>query len=390
MLHPDHLLENAERTTSLHDWGGQEYFEDEFRALLNAMVYSLQHEAALTDQGQRGAEFRLTAALEARLGFIADRSRSPEITHERIVRPMFILGLPRSGSTFLHSLMAQDPANRTPLTWEMMLPSPPPTAADQRNDPRIKRAEAIITAMGLQDPAILDLHPFGARQPEECHLMMEIMLLGDNLPACWRMPTFNKLRVAIDPMLGYRTHSMVLQNLQYRHQGERVLLKNPGHVFYLSSLLSTYPDALLVQTHRDPAKVIPSVAALLVAMRKASSRDVAPAGKIAVGNLRAFAEGLTKAIEFRQRPGMNERFCDVHFRKLIAEPMGTVEHVYAHFGIELRSEARRAMQLWLDDPANRSPKGRHTLAACGLDETAIDRAFGDYMAHYGVARERAS
>lgn len=387
-LHVEQLLENAERITGLRDWGGDEYFEREFRELLAAMVHSLEHEAALTEQGHRGAELRLEAALEARLGFIADRSRSPEIKRQQIVRPMFILGLPRSGSTFLHSLMAQDPANRVPLTWEMMFPSPPPTAADQRNDPRIARAEAIITAMGLQSPEILALHPFGACRPEECHLMMEIMLLGDNLPACWRMPTFNKQRAATDLALGYRTHRMVLQNLQYRHHGERVLLKNPGHIFYLSTLLSVYPDALLVQTHRDPAKVIPSVAALLVMMRKASSDSAPPPDKIAVGNLRAFAEGLMKAIEFRKQSRMSERFCDVHFRQLVSDPIGTVERVYAHFDLALSSEARHAMQVWLRDPANHTPKGRHVLSEYGLDDTMIDNAFGAYMDHYGVARER--
>lgn len=389
-LDPEHLLAEAERITGLRDWGGEEYFEREFRALLAAMVHSLEHESVLTEQGHRGAGLRIAAALEARLGFIADRARWPEIKREQIVRPMFILGLPRSGSTFLHSLMAQDPANRVPLTWEMMLPSPPPTPADQRSDPRIARAESIITAMGLQSPHILALHPFGARRPEECHLMMEIMLLGDNLPACWRMPTFNRHRAATNPLLGYRTHRMVLQNLQYRYRAQRVLLKNPGHIFYLSELLSVYPDALLVQTHRDPVKVIPSVAALLVEMRKASSNDAPPPDKIAAGNLRAFADGLMKTIEFRRRPGSRERFCDVHFRELIADPIGAVERVYAHFDIGLSDDARRAMQRWLDDPANHTPKGRHTLDDYGLTEAAIDEAFGDYMTHYGVARERGS
>jgi hypothetical protein len=382
------LIQHAESVTGLHDWGAEEYFEKEFRALLMAMLHSLEHESALTERGRRGAQLRLRAALEARLRFIADRSRSPQIKSESIARPMFILGLPRSGSTFLHSLMAQDPANRAPLTWEMMLPSPPPEASEPLEPTRVARSESILSAMGLLNPDILALHRFGARQPEECHLMMEIMLLGDNLPACWRMPTFNKQRAATDLLLGYQTHRMVLQNLQFRHRRERLLLKNPGHVFYLPLLLSVYPDAMLVLTHRDPAKVIPSVAALLVAMRKASSDDSPPPDKIAMGNLRAFADGLTRTIEFRRQPGMNERFFDVQFRELVAEPIATVERIYRHFGIEMRNDARRAMRAWLDDPANHSPRGRHALSDYGLDEAAIDQAFGPYMTHYAVARER--
>src|SRR5579864_4866544 len=116
----DDLIQQAESVTGLRDWGGEQYFDREFRELLKAMLYSLEHESALTDQGRRGAELRLAAALEARLKLIGDRARCPQITREQIVRPMFILGLPRSGSTFLHNLMAQDPANRVPQTWEMM------------------------------------------------------------------------------------------------------------------------------------------------------------------------------------------------------------------------------------------------------------------------------
>src|SRR5579859_899715 len=108
----EQLIEDAETEAGLRDWGGVEYFEREFRELLKAMLYSLEHESALTEQGRRGAELRLAAALEARLKFIGDRVRWPEIRNEQIVRPMFILGLPRSGSTFLHNLMAQDSTNR--------------------------------------------------------------------------------------------------------------------------------------------------------------------------------------------------------------------------------------------------------------------------------------
>jgi Sulfotransferase family len=383
------LLAAAERLTGLDDWGGTEYFAEEFRALLDAMAYSLEHESALTEQGRRGAELRLAMALEARLRFIHDRKRWPEIRREDIVKPMFITGLPRSGSTFLHTLMSQDLGNRVPLTWEMILPSPPPARTDRAGDPRAARVEQLLKEMGLQTPQIVALHPFGAELPEEDHLMTEIMLLGDNLPALWRMPSFNRQRAALDPAIRFRTHRMVLQNLQARFRAERVLLKNPGHIFQLEALLAEYPDAQIVQTHRDPAKVIPSVAALLVMMRRNSSHDVAPAEKIAEGNLRAFADGLLKAIQFRQRPGIEERFCDVHFRELVTDPIGTAERIYAHFGMGLTDGARRAMRAWLADPASRTSKGRHQLAEYGLDDAAIDRAFGEYLEHYRVVRERA-
>lgn len=382
-------LANAERATGLSDWGGAPYFATEFSALLDALVDSLEREAALHAQGERGAQARLAALLEARLGFINDRKRWPDIAAEQISQPLIILGLPRSGSTFLQTLLSHDPANRVPLTWEMALPSPPPEANSAVEDPRIARMNGILNAMQLRTPEILALHPFGACVPDEDHLMTEIVLLGDNLPALWRMPTYNRLRAAMDPSVAFHTLKMVLQNLQFRDRRERIVLKNPGYVLRLPQLLAAFPDARLIQTHRDPAKVMPSVAALVQMMRRAASDTVAPIEKIARGNLDAFAAGVKHAIAYREQAGLNSRIFDVHFRALIADPMGTVARLYAHFGLPLTDRACETMQRWLNDPASRSPRGQHTLAGCGLDESMIDAAFGDYMTRYQVMRERA-
>jgi hypothetical protein len=387
-LNAQKLLAGAEQATGLADWGGDAYFEDAFRRLYEAMVSSLNDEANLHEQGIRGAQLRLQAMAEARLRFIADRRRWTAIELEPIVRPVFILGLPRAGSTFLHSLMSRDPANRNPQTWEMMFPSPPPQPESYENDPRIDRAQSILRAMGLEDPSVTSLHPFGARQPEECHLLMELMGLGDNLPGLWRMPSFNKVRNAIDLRLGYRLHRMALQNLQHRYRGERWVLKNPGHVFYLDHLLAVYPDACLVQTHRDPAKVIPSITALLVAMRRANSNAAIDAARIAEGNLRAFAAGLDKSIAFRRQPGMDAHFHDVHFRDLISDPIDTVRKIYARFALPLSDQAVEAMQHWLTADASHAAKAKFTLAQFGVSESRIDEAFAAYMTRYGIEFER--
>lgn len=386
----DRLLVQAETATGLSDWGGDDYFEDAFRELYGAMSYSVVNEARLHEQGLRGARLRLQAMAEARLQFIDDRKRWPDIGAEAIVKPIFILGLPRAGSTFLHSLMGQDPANRSPQTWEMMLPSPPPQRNDYDGDPRIARAESILRAMGLERPEVTVLHPFGARQPDECHLLMELMALGDNLPALWRMPAFNKVRAGIDLRLGYRLHRMALQNLQHRYRGERWVLKNPGHVFYLEHLLAVYPDARIIQTHRDPAKVIPSVTALLLAMRQANSHEAFAAERIALGNLRAFAAGLEKAIEFRHRPGMEEHFHDVDFRRLIADPMATVREIYLRFELPLRADSEARMRGWLASNDSHQAKSKFTLRQYGLDEAGVHRQFAAYMTHYGIRPEAAA
>jgi hypothetical protein len=388
LLDASGLLADAEHATGFTDWGGKATFEDSFRRLFASMVDSINKEARLTPSGVCGAERRLRAMAESRLRFVNDRQKWPAISNECILRPIFILGLPRSGSTFLHSLMAQDPANRHPRTWEMMLPSPPPALSSYDNDPRIEQAQALLRAMGLERPDVTALHPFGARQPEECHLLMELMGLGDNLPALWRIPSFNRVRATIDMCQGYWMHRMALQNLQYRYKCERWLLKNPGHIFYLDHLLAVYPDARIIQTHRDPARVLPSVTALLLAMRQANSDEPNSGEKIAMGNLKAFAGGLEKAIEFRRQAGMEQHFHDVHFRALIADPIGTVRQIYQRFGLTLEPPAVERMQAWLGSHDSHSGKTRYTLEQYGLDQSLINNSFGSYMAQYLIAPER--
>jgi hypothetical protein len=166
------------------------------------------------------------------------------------------------------------------------------------------------------------------------------------------------------------------------------VLKNPGHIFYLDHLLAVYPDARIVQTHRDPAKVIPSVTALLAAMRRANSDEPIDEARIAQGNLRAFAAGLDSAIEFRRRPGMEAHFHDVQFRDLMADPLQAARALYARFELPWSDEVQARMQRWLAADQKHAAKSKFTLAQFGLDEAQIDQAFGGYMENHGVARER--
>jgi Sulfotransferase family len=388
MLDAELFLAAAEAETRLSDWGSEANFESSFRTLFAAMTWSLENEASLTQRGRQGAALRLAAIAEMRLRFIADRKSTPAILAEPIIAPIFILGLPRAGSSFLLSLMSRDPRNRTPRTWEMLLPSPPPEHASYATDPRSTRAAAIMQSMGLCDSEVTGLHPFNACEPEEDHWLMELMALGENLQGLWRMPHYMKVRAGINVREAYLTHRMLLQNLQHRFSGDRWVLKNPGHIFYLEHLLAVYPDARIIQTHRDPAAIVPSVTALLLAMRHAAS-DVEYSGeKIARGNLKAFAAGLNAAIALRTQPAVDAHFHDVHFRALIADPIGMVRAIYSQFNMQLTHDAEQAMREWLSGDDSHAAKAKFTLSQFGLTAEQIDAAFGNYIGRYDVARER--
>ena len=149
-----------------------------------------------------------------------------------------------------------------------------------------------------------------------------------------------------------------------------------------------YPDARIIQTHRDPTAIIPSVTALLLAMRHAASDAEYSGEKIARGNLKAFAASLTAAIALRTKPEINAHFHDVHFRAMVADPIGTVRTIYQRFGMQLTQEAEQAMREWLSSDDSHAAKAKFTLSQFGLDVEQIDAAFGNYINHYAVTRER--
>lgn len=383
----EHLIRQAEHDTGLSDWGGEPLHESLFRQLFAAMVNSLNEEADLNARGHAGAAMRLPELLTSRLRLIEDRKRWPAIADERIENPIMILGLPRSGTTFLQSLLAQDPDNRVTRIWEMMCPSPPPETGTYDDDPRITRVQEILDAMGLSEPEVYDLHPTSARLPEECHYIEEMLALGDNLRTMWHMPSYTKLRAAVDETIPYAFDKLVLQHLQFRHPGKRWVLKGPAYLLRLPELFAVHPDARIVQLHRDPVRIIPSVAGFVIALRQLGTDKPSPKAKIAMGNLKAFAHALTTVIEYRRNDPNSERYLDLHFKQLIADPIGAARSIYRHFDLELSDSAVDAMRAWLDTPESRGATARHRLADYDLDEATINAHFGDYIAHFAIERE---
>src|SRR6266481_2821221 len=177
-LNADRMMHAAERSSGLADWG-RDFFLQPFQTL----IHSLNTEANLNDLGRRRAERRLSDTLLSRLRLVDDRKRFPQIAAERVVAPIFVSGLPRSGTTFLHNLLSQDPMHRSPATWEIMYPSPPPQEQGFSNDPRIDAAVAAMEFEGFMAADLQAIHPFDARRPEECNFIWEHSFLTPNYMA---------------------------------------------------------------------------------------------------------------------------------------------------------------------------------------------------------------
>jgi hypothetical protein len=206
--------------------------------------------------------------------------------------------------------------------------------------------------------------------------------------AWWNVPTYTALLYRSDMRPVYEAHRRFLQHLQHRHPGERWVLKTPAHMAWLDALFAVYPDACLVQCHRDPARIIPSLANNLLEYRKLYS-TLRPAGTY--GMLELQAKSLAKVDAFRARPEYRERFIDAHYLDAQEEPLAVVRRIYDRFGIAFTAECEAAMTAWLvrDRSAHsHGPRHSYRLENFGVDYAEIDRHLGDYIHRYDVALER--
>lgn len=383
MFDDQSLMRAAEGATGCSDWGAPL-----FREPLAILTQAIRAEASLNELGVRRAERRLVDALSARLQLNADRTRDPGIALEAIRQPIFVIGLPRAGTTFLHSLLSQDPAHRSPATWEMRAPSPPPLEAAYTTDPRIAETDEALRFEGFLDPALQAIHPFQARRAEECNFMWEQSLLSVNFMAFWNVPTYTKHLYSTDFTPVYREHRQFLQHLQRGFRRERWVLKSPAHSAWLPQLLQVYPDACIVQCHRDPAKVLPSLSSNLAALRRLFSDHVEVSD---FGMARLQAESLAVVSRVRGQPGVADRFIDAHYLDVQADPLAVVRRIYAHFNLPFTAEADAAMKSWLAQDRDSHAQGaRHSynLEQYRIDLGEIDEAMGPYMRQYGIQLER--
>ena len=377
------LLAQARRRTGLHDFG-----DDYFREPLGRLLEAYEHEAALTVFGRLVAHQDLLRLLENRLRMTEVRKRHPEIDRGEIRSPIFILGLPRTGTTILHEILAQDPANRVPMTWEVMWPWPPPERATYDTDPRIARAEQHFAGIDRVLPGFKQMHPMGARLPQECVALTAHDFATMIYHTTHRVPSYQAWLEKTDLRPVYASHRRQLQYLQWRCPAARWVLKSPGHLWALDALLAVYPDARIVQTHRDPLKVVASLTSLVTLLRAMASDEVDPL-EIGADWTARLADGLERAIAVRDRAGLGrERVFDLQFGELVGDEIGAVRRLYAHFGMELGEEAEKRMRRFLaDNPKDKHGAHRYTLAAAGLDAATERRRYARYQERFGVPSE---
>jgi hypothetical protein len=383
-LDADELLEESMRRTGLSDFGG-----DAFLVPYRILVRALDEEAKLHALGRAISRSDCLNWLENRLQITETRKRHPEISTAPVDRPLFITGLPRTGTSILHELLAQDPHHRAPLHWEVRSPCPAPDEASRASDPRIERAERQIQLWNQIVPEYGSMHELGARIPVECVQITAHEFVSEEILGRYQAPSYAAWYAQADVRPAYRFHRAMLQHLQWRCRRDRWVLKAPSHLPVLDALLDVYPDARIVLTHRDPLKILPSVASILYSTMWVRSDAIDADALLGWFTGETCLALLERAAALRASGRVDpKQFFDVRYEDLVKQPIPTIAGLYAHFGIDFSADAERRMREYLaDKPKGKHGEHRYEFAHTGFDLAAERERFRAYRERYGVAAE---
>jgi hypothetical protein len=378
------LLDAACQATALSDFG-----DDAFRTHLRVLLRAYDEEAHLTPFGRMMVTQELGAVLRNRLTTQQAWTRQPAILQAAIRRPIFILGLPRTGTTALHFLLGQDPNNQVLEYWLAAAPGPRPPRGEWEKAPRFIAAVRGLKMMYYLDPSLKAIHLMTADGPDECRHLFLQSFLDDTFDSNATIPTYTKWYAQQDMHPGYARHRDILKLIQAPTPERRWVLKYPAHMRNLQVLLDTYPDACIVQTHRDPARVLPSICSLIAGWRGLYEGAV---DRHAIGKwqLDMWSSMVETAMSVRATSPAAQ-FYDFSFHELVTDPIAAIKRMYEHFGFDFTAEAGRCMQAWhAENPQGKHGGHHYAPKDFGLSDGEIGERFAPYMRHFHVAQESAS
>jgi hypothetical protein len=367
----DDVLSAAVAHTGLRDFG-----DDSFREGLGILLSSLRDEARLNARGEAFIYQRIVGHLTQRLQIEDWYCRNPDIDDVPIKAPLIGMGLPRTGSTALSMLLAQDPDVRHLRRWESSQPCPPPSTVDGV-DPRIPPDQGEMVGTRRHVPG-------DARGPMECHELMALDFKSHIFQAYAQVPSYSEWLIdKADLTSTYEYQRRVMKLLQWGEPTRTWRLKCPSHVLWLDALDAVFPDARYVMTHRDPTDVILSVAELYADI-VGSFTDHLDRPFVGRLNVEHWSLGMERALAFRAG-GADDRFYDIDFRAMQAGPIDVVRALYAWLGEPVSDEFETRMRDWWDQAAaEREPSMRADPTEFGIDLDQVRPLFAEYV---GCARE---
>jgi hypothetical protein len=377
-LRVDAVLDEARRRSGLDDFG-----DPDFMGPMSRLLAALEEEAGLNEVGRITQFERNVGLLVNRLRTEDHFRRHPDIADEVIDRPFAIVGLGRTGTTMLHRTIAADPRLYSLAWYESRNPAPFLDARPGGADPRIADAESEVEMMLEASPDLIAAHPMDAHAPDEEIMLLEHAFISGNPEAFCSVPKFARWLEDYDARPGYRYLERLLQFLQWQKKrrgihAQRWVLKSPHHIGFLDAMCEVFPAVQVIATHRDPVQTIPSFASLIHAIRVMGSDRVDPAeiGRQWGGRL---VRMMDRCIEFYER--QPERFFDIRYEDLVADPMAAIRRIYAFVGLPWDATAELRMREWaVENARDKRPVHHYTLEKFGFSEAGLREQFANYRA----------
>ena len=378
----DALLEEAtKRAGGLDDFG-----PDDFKEPMRRLLVALEEEAALNEMGRVGQRERMLGLLVGRLRTEDYIRRYPEILEERVGPSFSVIGLGRTGTTMLHRMLASDTRLFALRWYESRNPAPLPGSEETTGpDLRIKDAEAEVEAMLEASPELIAAHPMDALAPDEEIMLLEHAFISANPEAFCNVPKYARWLEDQDARPGYAYLDRLLRFLQWQkkrggQQADRWVLKTPHHIGFLDVFFDTFPEAKVVFTHRDPIQTIPSMCSLIHSIRVLNS-DRVDEEEIGRQWSSRLARMMDRCMDVHdQQP---DRFLDIQYRDLIADPMASARQIYEFVGMEYTPEAEENMRQWaVENTRDKRPVHHYTLKQYGFTEEGLRRDFARYYERF--------
>lgn len=377
------LLDDARRKTGLLDFGDDGHFE-----ALQVLLQSIGDEAELTATGRLIQRNRLSGALACRLRIEHLLNKHPEILDVDLGSVIVITGLQRTGTTLLHRLLHCNPDIRGVSGEEALDPVPAGGAAGRMAAGRRRRALLAQRAIAYLSPQFMKVHPIDHGEPEEDVLLLDLNFMSQAPEATMHVPTYSRWLEQQDHTRNYEYFRKILKILCWQRPAGQWVLKTPHHMEYLDALLKVFPEATIVQTHRDPQMALPSFCSMVAHSRAIFSDRVDP---VEIGDhwCRKTRRMVELTMETRAAAD-SERFVDVSYHHLLDDPMAQLRRIYDRIGLEFDHEAERIARQYLKkNPKNRYGKHTYRLSDFGLNGEVVERQFADYRAQHAIPFERS-
>ena len=376
-INANEIIDQAKSETGLSDLG-----EPLFSEGLNRLIDSINNEANLNEIGIQAQPIRIQGLLSNRLRFEEDLKKFPEILDQQIIAPIVIVGLPRTGSTMTHRLLASDPNHTAMLWWEGRYPALLPGEKRGDIETRMELGKAEVDAVVAASPEALDIHPWDYKGADEEILLLEHNFLSTVPESFMALPSYSKWIEEQDHTLAYEDLKKFIQYLQWQNPGrekKRWVLKSPHHLGFIDKMISVFPDAKIIQTHRDPVKTVPSFCSMCANLFEPLTTNF---DKVFIG--KHWSNKLTRALNHcmnisEQHPN---NFLDLEFLNMIKDPIDEMKKIYEFIGEPFGEKTEVAMEAWREENKHEMGAHKYSLEEYDLTESQINDNFAKYQQKY--------